>query len=159
MDLTLSYAYSIVALFAFFSLWRLYLLIHSNTRTRILSKFRHWIWNFQPTKRLEGSSSTNISIFISIAICFATNAVVCSLHVSSLSQFGDRCAVVAITNLVPLFIGGGTNIMFDKLFKTDLRITGTIHRWLGRLCIVEVLIHAISRWTKTAPKIGEILVC
>ena len=53
----------------------------------------------------------------------------------------SRTGVMASINMVPLFLGGRTNIMVDIL-GVSVHSYYLAHHWIGRVVVVQGLIHA-----------------
>lgn len=55
----------------------------------------------------------------------------------------DRTGVLAVTNLLPLFLLAGRNNPLIKLLGISFDTYNLIHRWIGRLVVLEALVHAL----------------
>lgn len=55
--------------------------------------------------------------------------------------FGRRSAVVAVSNMVPLFLGGRTNLLVDFL-RVPLSTYYIFHHWIGRIAILQCMLHS-----------------
>ena len=58
------------------------------------------------------------------------------------AAFGRRSAVVAATNMVPLFLGGRTNLVADFL-RVPLSTYYIFHHWIGRIAILQCILHSV----------------
>lgn len=56
-------------------------------------------------------------------------------------SFGRRAAVVATINMVPLFLGGRTNLVVDFL-RIPLSTYYIFHHWIGRIAIIQCMLHS-----------------
>lgn len=85
-------------------------------------------------------SSSTITILdaISLAIFLSVNFL--------LSATGGNIANLALINLLPLFLGGHTNLLADYL-RIPLPIYQFAHRWLGRVVIAQALLHSAQRFS------------
>jgi hypothetical protein len=73
------------------------------------------------------------------------------LQVSSVVDFADRLASLFLVNLVLIFAGGKSNLLVDKVLQLQRSDYSLFHRWVGRICILEGVLHAILKVTlKTA---------
>lgn len=57
------------------------------------------------------------------------------------ASFGRRAAVVAAINMVPLFLGGRTNLVADSL-RIPLSTYYIFHHWIGRIAILQCMVHS-----------------
>lgn len=63
-----------------------------------------------------------------------------------------RSGVLAVMNMIPLFLLAGRNNPLISLLDVSYDTYNLIHRWLGRLVVVEGLVHALC-WL--VPKVQE----
>jgi hypothetical protein len=82
------------------------------------------------------TSSTNITLYVG-------NVVSSVLAVLTKEEFSIRIARLCVTNLVTLYFGGGSSFILDKVLRLPLSDTGILHRWVGRLTLIEGCIHGI----------------
>jgi len=54
-----------------------------------------------------------------------------------------RSGVISIINLIPLSVGAYMNFLTNA-YGIRLGVYGRIHRWLGRVAVVEGLVYAIA---------------
>lgn len=85
-----------------------------------------------------------------LAFHLGSNAV---LLYRARANLQSRAATLAAVNTVPLFLGGHTNILADRL-GVPLSTYYVFHHFLGRVVIIEGLLHASlllarSRWNPT----------
>jgi hypothetical protein len=77
---------------------------------------------------------------IIIALYAAANGVGMGLFTRGREEVGLRSGLMATANLIPLFMGGRTNIIADSL-NVSLRTYYLLHYWIGRLVVLQALIH------------------
>lgn len=74
------------------------------------------------------------------------------LPVNDLSQFYTRASTLALVNAIPLFVMAGRRNPLIALLGIDFSSFNTLHRWIGRLVISLILVHAISFIYSTAQR-------
>lgn len=62
------------------------------------------------------------------------------------SEVRNRAGVMAVTNMVPLVLLAGRNNPILKLTQISFDTMNLIHRWFGRIVVLEALTH-VSAWT------------
>lgn len=87
------------------------------------------------------ASVTVLQVIIFI-FYIAANILALLLKVKSASEAMTRAGVVAVVNLVPLFFGGRTSFIADWL-GISIHSYYLAHHWIGRMVVVESLIHVI----------------
>lgn len=98
-------------------------------------------------KRRGWMSVTRLELIM--FICYlVSNAVPLCLSLRSVEDFQRRAAVIAVINLTPLFLGGRTNPFVD-LLGVPLPTYYLCHHWIGRVAVVESLVHAIYMLTRS----------
>ncbi|KUI65140.1 hypothetical protein VM1G_00669 [Cytospora mali] len=59
---------------------------------------------------------------------------------------------ITMINLVPLFLGGRTNVVIDYL-DISLHIYYFAHRWLGRIVVAQALIHTVTKFSASPSRL------
>ncbi|KAF3928972.1 hypothetical protein ABW19_dt0201252 [Dactylella cylindrospora] len=77
-----------------------------------------------------------------------------------LSELRNRSGVLSVTNMVPLFILAGRNNPLIPLLRISFDTYNLIHRWLGRIVVLEALCHTICHiankgWDKYLVSVGK----
>ncbi|KAI9803694.1 MAG: hypothetical protein M1833_000606 [Piccolia ochrophora] len=99
------------------------------------------------------------------------NAVFCliSIHWGEgekvwLAEIRNRTGILAVVNMVPLFLMASRNNPFIWLLQIDFDTFNLIHRWLGRTVVLESVIHTVAYtiskvktagWTAVGHSIGK----
>ncbi len=88
------------------------------------------------------------SIFISAIV--ATNVVLCvyGIHFNTprgqaLSVLRNRTGTISIANLIPMVLLAGRNNPLIPLLNVSFDSFNMMHRWLGRLAILEAIAHTL----------------
>lgn len=77
-----------------------------------------------------------------LIVYLAANLLVLFLALGNARQFEQRAAIMALINMVPLFIGGRTNPLADAL-GISVQSYYFAHNWIGRVAILEAVLHSI----------------
>ena len=97
-----------------------------------------------------GTLPTRFQAFFLIGY-LATNIVFCTYNIdysnreARLSQLRNRAGVMTLSNLAPLFLMSGRNNPFIPLLGIPYDTFNLIHRWLGRIAVLEATLH-VSCW-------------
>lgn len=59
-------------------------------------------------------------------------------------EFRNRTGVMAVINMIPLFLLAGRNNPFIKLTGISFDTMNLIHRWFGRIVVLEALCHTAA---------------
>ena len=68
------------------------------------------------------------------------------------AELRGRSGTLALVNMVPLIILAGRNNPLIPLLKISFDTYNLLHRWLGRICVAEIIIHTIA-WL--VPKVAD----
>jgi hypothetical protein len=71
------------------------------------------------------------------------NALSLAINVKSVLEFTKRSGLVLIINLIPLSLGANINPIVSYC-SVGLPTYAKLHRWLGRVAIIEGLIHVVA---------------
>lgn len=92
---------------------------------------------------------------------FATNVAFCVINIDFKSNFPDfasqlrnRSGVLSVINMIPLFIMAGRNNPLISWLNVSFDTFNLIHRWLGRIVILEAVTHTVAFWAGNAAKNG-----
>ena len=111
-----------------------------------------WYFDFLSIERRSWNEIRITAFHISIFLLY-TSANIAFLLWKDKTDISTRAAIAAITNLVPIMLGGRTNILADYI-GVSLQSYYLVHHWLARLVIGEVIIHAgfarKDKWTLQA---------
>lgn len=82
---------------------------------------------------------------------FATNVAFCVITIDWSGKYGavaaefrNRCGVLAVVNMVPLFLLAGRNNPFITFCGISFDTFNLIHRWFGRIVVLEAIAHTIA---------------
>lgn len=83
---------------------------------------------------------------------FATNVVFCVISIdwtgkyaAVAGEFRNRTGVLAVMNMIPLFLLAGRNNPFITFCGISFDTMNLIHRWIGRIVVLEAIAHT-SAW-------------
>ncbi|KAI9832312.1 MAG: hypothetical protein M1826_001998 [Phylliscum demangeonii] len=78
-----------------------------------------------------------------VAYCVALNY---SGHTKAqvLAQLRGRSGVLAVANMIPLFIMAGRNNPLIWMLKVSFDTYNLLHRWIGRMVVLEALVHTCA---------------
>jgi hypothetical protein len=86
-----------------------------------------------------------------LASYLGVNVTFCvvSIHWSAskkevLSEFRNRTGILAVTNLIPLFIMAGRNNPLIKMLGISFDTFNLMHRFFGRIVVLEILCHTFA---------------
>lgn len=71
-----------------------------------------------------------------------------------LAEIRNRSGVMAVVNMVPLFLLAGRNNPLIQLMGVSFDTYNLIHRWLGRIVVIEALTHTLC-WIAAKVMTGE----
>ncbi|KAF2114521.1 ferric reductase like transmembrane component-domain-containing protein [Lophiotrema nucula] len=113
-----------------------------------------------------GTLPSRLQMFLLVGY-FATNVGFCvwsidfSQSYSSVAgEVRNRSGVLAVMNMIPLFLLAGRNNPFITLTGISFDTMNLIHRWFGRIVVLEALTHTLAYFTnkvhtKGWPALGE----
>ena len=157
MQIITIFLISLGATFGAFTLWKLLQRIDAPTRKLIFS-FLHKRLNYTLViKRQKGSSDVSVLAAILILLYVTANIVVCTLRISGRAELAKRCGSLFVINMVSLYLGGRTSLISDKV-HLNLSQYGLLHRWVGRVCVIQGLIHSFINFSVVPSSTWEILV-
>ncbi|KAL1871716.1 hypothetical protein VTK73DRAFT_1937 [Phialemonium thermophilum] len=90
---------------------------------------------------------------------FVTNVVFCVIDIpfadsgaSALSLLRNRSGTLAIVNLIPLFLFATRNNPLIWLLGISFDTYNLIHRWFGRIVVIESVVHTVAFLANNASK-------
>ncbi|KAF8473308.1 ferric reductase like transmembrane component-domain-containing protein [Kalaharituber pfeilii] len=150
------------------------LLLHTNTREafKYWATPAHWSISFTkkhilwaPVGRIKHNREIRLSSAISfgtlptrlqailLLVYFGSNAVYCTILLNwqlprpqLIAEFRGRTGVLAVVNMVPLFLLAGRNNPLIWIFGISFDTWNLIHRWMGRVVALESTCHVVA-WT------------
>ena len=140
------------------TLFKLSQLIDPPTRRSLLSFLRKKLIYTLVLQRRTGTSGVNILAFLSILLFLTGNIVVCTYRVDNQNELAKRCGLLFLVNAIPLYLGGRTNLLMDQIFRVPLSDYYLFHRWVGRICVIEGLIHGLVSVRASKPSVLESIV-
>lgn len=103
-----------------------------------------------------GTLPTRLQFFFLLAY-LATNVVFCVINVPFAGSYVDaarlirnRTGTMSVVNMIPLFIMAGRNNPLCKLLGISFDTFNLMHRWFGRICVLEGLAHVVAYWLGSA---------
>jgi hypothetical protein len=94
-----------------------------------------------------GTLPTRLQLLFLVSY-FGTNVSFCitSIHwdqpsVTVLRELRNRSGILAVVNMVPLFVLAARNSPLIKTLGISFDTFNLLHRWLGRIIVLEVLLH------------------
>ncbi|OIW33357.1 hypothetical protein CONLIGDRAFT_695823 [Coniochaeta ligniaria NRRL 30616] len=89
--------------------------------------------------------------FVFLVGYFATNVAFCVIQIPFAGTFTaaaallrNRSGVLSVVNMIPLFIFAGRNNPLIKLLGISFDTYNLLHRWIGRVVILEALTHTLA---------------
>ncbi|EKV08960.1 Metalloreductase, putative [Penicillium digitatum] len=120
-----------------------------------LGKKRH-------NRELQLSSAVNVGTLpsrlqtILVALYFTSQVAYCFVldyrvnkKAALLAELRGRSGVMAVLNMVPLFLLAGRNNPLIAILHVSFDTYNLLHRWLGRMVVLEAVIHTAA-WTVNA---------
>ena len=99
-----------------------------------------------------------------IAVVVATNAVLCVYGIrfsiprqTLLSIIRNRTGTISVANLIPMVLMAGRNNPLIPWLNVSFDSFNMMHRWLGRLAILEAIVHTLCWMIAKVDKGTQIL--
>ncbi|ERS99683.1 uncharacterized protein SPSK_08899 [Sporothrix schenckii 1099-18] len=115
------------------------------------------IFHKRHNREIQLSSAVNIGTLPTrlqlafIVAYFCTNVAFCLIDIQLHSNFAtaaaqlrNRSGVLAVVNMVPLFLLAGRNNPLIPLLGISFDTFNLLHRWFGRIAILEALMHTLA---------------
>jgi len=107
-----------------------------------------------------GTLPTRFQLFFLLGY-LATNVAFCVINIDYSAPLGQVCSLIisrtgtlSVVNMIPLFILAGRNNPLIKLLGISFDTMNLIHRWLGRIVVLEALAHTFAFLVKSAANKG-----
>ncbi|KAJ0100705.1 hypothetical protein J7T55_002168, partial [Diaporthe amygdali] len=100
---------------------------------------------YRHVDRYLGVSGSKVRSALILLTLLIGNILGLTLYVHDPADFIKRSGLLSIVNIAPLMLGGHINLVADRC-GISLASYATAHRWLGRICIIESIIHAAARY-------------
>jgi hypothetical protein len=136
--------------------WRLSQFLISQARERIFLTFTKWVVYTVVARRSNGSSDITVIAASIILLLIIANVVGSALAVRTRDELSLRLAKLSVTNLVILYLGGKSNVLLDKVFRLSHTEHQLLHRWVGRITVIEGLIHATIKFLSLRSAISPV---
>jgi len=146
MNTTQWYAVALGALAAFFIVFFLMWSLIRVVRTYATFYFLKYLFYPQIHRFFRGSSKTTCFDATLIVVFLASNVVCVVIGAGDATTLRKRMGQMSTINLIPLALGGHMNVIVD-LCGVRPENYQRMHRWLGRVAIVEGLVHSIMAAT------------
>lgn len=143
MDLIYLYAIGVGATAVVLTILRIASTLIQYLRRMYSSAIRKHLVYPLVTTRQRGTTNISIVQAACIMLYATANVIFLILGVSSWPSLSHRASLLFVVNLVPLFIGGRTNVLGDKLLRLEKYQLDLAHRWIGRVCAVQGGLHGI----------------
>lgn len=92
---------------------------------------------------------------------FATNIAFCVTDIAFHSNFDtwidqlrNRTGVLSVVNMVPLWLMAGRNNPLIKWLGMSFDTFNLLHRWIGRICVLEAVAHTLCYWIGSSAEKG-----
>ncbi|KYK60920.1 ferric reductase [Drechmeria coniospora] len=115
------------------------------------------LWNKRHNREIRLSSAINIGTlpsrlqFVLLALYLCSNAAyIFALNYGVENKFAlcaelrGRSGTLAVVNMVPLVIFAGRNNPLIALLRISFDTYNLLHRWIGRIVVVEAVIHTVA---------------
>lgn len=129
---------SLLAVIGLLQFWGLFLRLTSHNLACFFTKYFQYLLLIQ---RKPGIAITRLQASC-LVIYLASNLLVLFLGLHGVQQLEKRAALMAIINMVPLFLGGRTNPVADAL-GISIQSYYFAHNWIGRVFILEAMLYSI----------------
>jgi hypothetical protein len=159
MQPVLVYLISFASAVGGLTLWKLYHLVDASTRRIIFSFLRKRFIYTLVLRRRRSTSDVNVLVVLNILLVVAANVTACTVRVGSSAQLAKRCGTLFMVNVLPLYLGGRTSFLADRILRLPLTEYHLFHRWIGRICVLQGLVHGIiNASTSSSSSIADTLV-
>ena len=158
MQIPLIYLISLASTLGVLCVWKAFRLVDPPTRRLIFSFLRKKLLYPLVLQRQKATSNINVFAFLRIILVVAANITACTLKISDRTELAKRCGTLFMINVVPLYLGGRTSLLVDRVLRLPLSEYSLIHRWIGRICVVQGLVHGVINASLSSPSIIEALV-
>ncbi|TLD14366.1 uncharacterized protein PgNI_02695 [Pyricularia grisea] len=112
--------------------------------------FRYLIYADIPKASGHSYYTTRYKCFLFLSVLTANIAAI-TIGVDDRRKFVKRTGMVAVINIVPLFLGTQISVVASN-FNVKLGSNARLHRWLGTAAIMEGILHAATSLSIKKPK-------
>jgi hypothetical protein len=158
MEITLIYIVSLASAACAVLFWGCYRRVDIRTRVRILLYIRKGLLYTLAYRRRLSSDDVTVFSLLKISSLVAANITACVLKLQDSNELGKRCGSLFLANMIPLFFGGRRGFMNDQILRTQTSEQALVHRWMGRICVTQGIIHGIISIGHHSPSIPHIIV-
>ena len=114
------------------------------------------LWRKRHNKEFQLSSALNVGTLPSrlhttiLVLYLLSNVVYCTYldysqpKAANLAELRGRTGHLSIVNMVPLIVLAGRNNPFIWLLRVSFDTYNLFHRWIGRVVVIEAVIHTIA---------------
>jgi len=152
MEVILMYTVALGALFGASALWQISRLLADRAGEVCVAFTRKWLSYTLVTTRRGGSSGLSVGAGILITSYVVANVACSAVGVSTRAQLARRLGTLFVVNAVPLYLGGRTNLVLDRVLRYGTTDYGLMHRWVGRVCVVEGIVHGVASMPFPGPR-------
>ncbi|KAF2194711.1 hypothetical protein K469DRAFT_706201 [Zopfia rhizophila CBS 207.26] len=135
--------------------WKLCQRVNAPTRRFLFSFLRKKLIYTLVIRRSKSTSDVNVIAFLSILLVIAANITACTLKLTDRIELARRCGTLFIINVVPLYLGGRTSLVADRILRIRLSDYSLMHRWMGRICVIQGLVHGIINASTSSPLVAD----
>ncbi|KAI5460071.1 ferric reductase like transmembrane component-domain-containing protein [Mariannaea sp. PMI_226] len=120
------------------------------------------ILNKRHNREIQLSSAVNIGTLptrfqmLFLTAYFAVNVIFCVIEIPfaetvdiAAAQIRNRAGVLSTLNMIPLIILAGRNNPLIPLLGISFDTYILLHRWFGRIAILEALVHTLAHFAKS----------
>lgn len=155
MHTILIYTLSYAAVVVFIILWRAYQLLTLKARERLFSIFSKWAFYTIIVPRQKGSSDVSVIAGCLILLMFMGNIAGSIVAIRNRTELSIRLARLFAINLTVLFVGGRSSFIIDKILRWPMAEYYLFHRWVGRISILEALVHGILQSAESRSSLSK----
>jgi hypothetical protein len=141
MQINIIYTIALASSFGLLILWKLLSLVEISTRQLILSYLRKRFLYTLVYHRRAGTDDINVASTINIIVLIAANITACIYRLPDRAELAKRCGALFLLNATPLLLGGRMSLLIDKTMILKPNQQSLLHRWMGRVCVLQGLIH------------------
>ncbi|KAI9808134.1 MAG: hypothetical protein M1825_004591 [Sarcosagium campestre] len=115
------------------------------------------IWKKRHNREIQLSSAINIGTLPSrFHLCLLSLYILCNVSYCVALDYGKsskqellaelrgRSGVLAVVNMIPLFIFAGRNNPLISLLRVSFDTYNLLHRWMGRVVVIESAVHTLA---------------
>jgi hypothetical protein len=158
MHITLIYLISFASTVGVLLAWKVSHFIDTDTRRSLSTYFRRKVLYTLVYRRRGASDDVSVMSFLKISLFAVANVIACTFGLADRTELARRCGTLFLINVIPLFLGGRSSFFADQILRIHPSEQSLGHRWIGRICVAEGLIHGVVNATSISLTIVQILV-